>query len=369
MKQFFKLIAPMLAAVVILAACSTDSPAGAGAFEDEVGGQRAIRLGFEGGICQAAIPIAHYLGFFAEEGLETEIIVTGDLVSSRDALIAGHIDTVAGMLAGWFVPVTQGVDLQFTLGLHTGCASAFVLADSDIYEFEIGQDIAVSGAIGGAFHNIALRFVYREGFTPDDFSWRDFPAADAVIALQNGAVQVAVIPDQVGHRFVDDGVLRVIRSLDDVDFVDDNCCVLGMSGAFIAANPETAERITRAVYNASRWLDESSRNRTTAVNLLIENGYVSSAVDVDYVVGLMSRWRWGTPHHLTEQTFDISIVEYQAMGVINPALSLDDIKAQVWHPFSLEGLPSAFRPEIAPSLLTAHANTEIDRNIFVCGNH
>ncbi|MCL2220963.1 MAG: ABC transporter substrate-binding protein [Oscillospiraceae bacterium] len=342
MKKSIRIIALLVAITLgasILAACGgendrqNDTP---GAFEDEVGAARAIRLGFEGGLCQAAIPLAHLLGYFTEEGLETEIVVTGDLVSSRDALAAGHIDTVAGMLAGWFVPVTQGIDLQFTLGLHTGCASAFVLVDSDITELESGQNIAVSGAIGGAFHNIALRFAYRAGLTAEDFSFRDFPAAEAVIALQNGDVQVAVIPDQVGQRFVQDGVLRVIRSLDDVDFINDNCCVLGMTSAFINQNPETAERLTRAVYRASRWLDKSYENKVQGINLLIENGYASAAIDVAYAAGLMENWRWGIPHNLTEQTLLTSIAEFQAMGVINPDLDPETIRVQVWHPLGID---------------------------------
>jgi len=338
MKGFKKFALLALAAALLLgfSACGRNrSTPVAGNFEEEVGGQRTIRLGFEGGLCQAAIPLAHLMGFFAEEELDTEIVVTGDLVNSRDSLVAGHIDTVAGMLAGWFVPVTQGMDIRFTLGLHTGCASAFVPADSDIIRLESGQQIAVSGAIGGAFHNIALRFAYREGLAPGDFTFRDFPAAEAVIALQNGAVQVAVIPDQVGQRFVDDGILRRIRSLEDADFADDNCCVLGMTGNFIAANPETSARITRAVYRASRWIDESDANKTAAVHLLIENGYVSAGVDVAYVVGLMGNWRWGMPHYLTEQTLVVSVREYQAMGVVNPNLDPDVVKAQIWHPFEV----------------------------------
>ena len=333
------LILIFLLTASVLVACSgdTDIPSDlATSFEDEVGGQRTIRLGFEGGLCQAAIPLAHLKGYFAEEGLDTEIVVTGDLVSSRDALAAGHIDTVAGMLSGWFVPVTQGIDIRFTLGLHTGCASAFVLADSDITELEAGQSIAVSGAIGGAFHNIALRFAYRAGLSPDDFSWRDFPAAEAIIALQNGDVEVAVVPDQVGQRFVQDGVLRVIRSLDDVDFAQDNCCVLGMTGDFIDENPETAARITRAVYRVSRWLDESDDNKREGVNLLIEHGYASASVNVDYVVGLMSAWRWGMPHDLTEQTLMISIDEFQAMDVIDPNLDPETIKEQIWYPLGID---------------------------------
>ena len=307
-----------------------------GGFENEVGAGRAINLGFEGGLCQAAIPLAHVLGYFEDEGLNSEIVITGDLVSSRDALAAGNIDTVAGMLAGWFVPVTQGMDIRFVQGLHTGCSSAFVLADADISALEAGQTVAVSGAIGGAFHNIALRFAYRAGLTPDDLDFRDFPAAEAVAALQQGDVQVAVIPDQVGQRFVQEGTLKVIRSLTDADFAADNCCVLGLAGSFIDENPETSERIARAIFRASQFINESDDNKTQALNLLIEHEYISSGIDVEYMVGLMGNWRWGVPHDLVEQTLFTSIDEYQAMGVISPALAPADIQSQVWYPLGID---------------------------------
>lgn len=343
MKNHRKVMVLLFAVLLMasfLAGCSgtnDKAPQTPGVFEEEAGGTRTIRLGFEGGLCQGAIPLAHLLGFFAEEGLDTEIVVTGDLVSSRDALAAGHIDTVAGMLSGWFVPVTQGIDIRFTLGLHTGCASAFVLADSHITELEAGQNIGVSGAIGGAFHNIALRFAYREGLAPQELTFRDFPAAEAVIALQNGDVQVIVIPDQVGMRFVEEGVLRVIRSLDDGDFSNETCCVLGMTGAFIDQNPETAARISRGIYRASRWLDESFENKILGIELLMEHGYIAGGLDITYLAGLMDNWTWGIAHAFTEEILFTAIHEFQAMGVLNPNLDPGLIHGQVWHPLGIDG--------------------------------
>jgi hypothetical protein len=100
------------------------------AFLDEPASKRTIHIGYDGGLCQAAIPIAHHKGFFEAEGLKTELTRTGGTHDNvRDALAAGKIDTTAGMIAGWLKPITNGIDLKFTVGLHTGCASAFVLAD------------------------------------------------------------------------------------------------------------------------------------------------------------------------------------------------------------------------------------------------
>ena len=322
-----------------LAACSGTNTTGTSSavrtFEEEAGGRRPIQIGFEGGLCQAPLAIAHLNGFFEAEGLTTELVVTGDLVNTRDALAGGQIDVAAGMIAGWFRPVVQGIDMRFTVGLHTGCASAFVLNDSGITGFESGQDIAISGAIGGAFHNIAYRFIYRDGFTPDDFTWRDFPAAEAVIALQNGTVQVAVIPDQVAERWVEDGTLRRIRSLhEDSDFADEACCIAGLSGSFIDENPITSYKITRAIYNASRWIDESDENRLAATTLLIEEGLISGTPE--YAADLLGLFRFGLPHDVTDQTLRTTIDEYQALEILDPNLDPAVIREQVWYPLGID---------------------------------
>jgi len=239
----------------------------------------------------------------------------------------------SGMIAAWLRPVTQGVDIRFTLGLHTGCASAFVLADSDITQFEDGQDVAVTGGIGGLFHNIALRFIANDGFVAEDFTWRDFPPDQLLLALQDGTADVAVFPDNLGEQWILDGTLRRIRSLhEDPDFKYEACCVLGIAGDFFDENPLTSERISRAVFNAAQWIGESDENKAEAAQLLIDYGYISSSVE--YAVSLMQMWDWALVHEMTEQTLHNTVREYQALGIIDANISPDIVEEQIWHPCS-----------------------------------
>ena len=339
MKKFTHFTALILAFALLLSACSggagsngqnASTPPGAEPAESST-----IRIGFEGSLCQAPIVLAYLAGFFEAEGLDVQILVTGDLVNTRDAIAGGHIDAAAGMLSGWLIPLTQGIDLQFTLGLHTACASAFVLADSTTTAFLPGQNIAISGSIGGAFHNIGLRFLYQDGFSPDEFTWRDFPPAEAVIALQNGTVDVAVIPDHIGQRFVDEGLLRPIRSLTDPEFTQEACCVLGIAGPFLAQNPETSRKITQAVYSAARWMADSPENTRAAMDLLIEHGYLN--VDPEFAATLIGAWQWGLSNEQTQATIFASIVEYQSLRLLPTTFAPADILEQIWHPFDLAG--------------------------------
>ena len=86
------------------------------AYRAEPASQRVINIGFNGGLCQAAVAIAQHKGYFSAEGLRTELTRSDE---PRDAISGGKIDTSAGMIAGWLKPITNGIDLRFTVGLHT----------------------------------------------------------------------------------------------------------------------------------------------------------------------------------------------------------------------------------------------------------
>jgi len=307
------------------------------AFRAEPASSKTIHIAYDGGFCQAALAVAQLKGFFEAEGLKTELTRTGGTMDNvRDALAGGKIDTSAGMIAGWLKPITNGIDLRFTVGLHTGCSSAFVLAKSDINEFKKGQTVAISGGIGGVYHNIAYRFVAHDGFVPEDFAWRDFPADQVLLVLQNGNADVAVISDQLAEKWVEDGTLRRIRSLHgDADFSSEACCVMGIAGPFFDENPVTSEKISRAVYKASLWLDASDANKLETANLLLDNHYISGTAE--YTLRLFKLFRFGLPNDLTEKSLYDSVDEYQALGVIDKAINADDVKAQIWNPLDLEG--------------------------------
>lgn len=308
------------------------------AFKEEPASKRTIHIGYDSGLCQAAIPIAQFKGFFADEGLTTELTKSGGTQdNARDALVGGKIDTTAGMIAGWLKPVTNGVDLKFTVGLHTGCASAFVLADSPIQSFADakGKTIAINGGIGGVYHNIGYRFIAHDGFVPEDFTWKDFPADQTLLILQKDEADVAVFSDQMAEKWVKDGTLRRIRSLHaDEDFADESCCVLGIAGPFLAENPITSEKISRAIYKASLWIGESDEHKEEAAQILLDNGYISGTKE--YAISLMKLFKWGLSNELTEATLDVSITDYQKLGVLSADIDPDELKQQVWAPLDIE---------------------------------
>jgi NitT/TauT family transport system substrate-binding protein len=304
------------------------------AYKSEPASGRVINIGYDGGLCQASIPIAQNKGFFAAEGLETKLTRSE---SARDAIAGGKIDTSAGMIAAWLKPITNGVDIVFTVGLHTGCASAIVLADSDIKSFEDikGDTIAINGGIGGVYHNIAFRFVAHDGFKAADFKWKDFPADQSLLVLQRKEAKAAVLSDQLAEKWVQEGSVRRIRSLTfDKDFINESCCVMGISGKFLKENPVTSEKITRAIYKASLWLNESEANRREAAKILLDGGHISGTEE--YALSLLNMYRFGLDNATTEKSLYDSVDEYKALGVLDEKVNPDELKALIWKPLDLD---------------------------------
>ena len=304
------------------------------AYEQEEGSKRTLHISYDGGLCPVALPISQLKGFFEEEGLDTELYAASE---QRDALAAGQIDTALGMLTDWLPSIQNGVDIRFSLALHTGCTSAAVLPDSGITGFQEGQRVGFVGAIGGVYHNIALRFISHDGFKAEDFEWVSLDAGTILKALQEQQVDVIVAADQLIEQWNQDELVEVIRSQSyDEDFKNEACCALGFPGEFVEENPATAYKITRAVYKASLWLQESEENRKEAAQLLLDNGYISG--DVDFNTKLLSSMTFGLDNKALEKSLSDIVDEFIDLEILNPDTDAEAFKEQILLNYDLSKL-------------------------------
>lgn len=287
-------------------------------YEKEPASKRTINVAYDGGLCLSAIPLAQYKGYFEEEGLKTKLVASG-ATGARDALVAKKIDTAVGMITDWVTAIQNGVEIQFTEALHTGCTSAAVLADSDIQGFKAGQKVAIAGPIGGFIHNIGLRFVAHDGFKSDDFNWLAMDSGTVLSALQKGEAEVIVAGDQLINQWAKDGLVRVIRSqTTDDDFKDEACCAFGFLKSFIEENPVTVYKISRALYKTSKWLDESDENKREAVDYCLENGYTSGDADTNFE--LLKSLKFGLEYEDLNKSLHGIVPEFVQLGILKKDL-------------------------------------------------
>lgn len=90
-------------------------------------------------LCLSPVHIAVINGYFDEEfekaGLEYEL-VNAETSQAVDLLTAGNIDAAYGLTGSLMQPISNGLAVTFTTGLHTGCTKFYVKADSDIKKLE-----------------------------------------------------------------------------------------------------------------------------------------------------------------------------------------------------------------------------------------
>lgn len=296
-------------------------------YKKEAASNQTITVNYTGSLCPVALPVAKYLGFLEEEGLtKVEFVQTsGD--AARDALASGNLTVAIGFLSDWLLYYQNGEEVVSTLALHSGCASAAVLASSDKTKFEKGMKIGVSGAIGGIFHNIGLRFINHDGFTTDDFTWVALDAGTLLAALQKGQVDAIIASDELIYNYVEAGEAKVIRSQDyDPDFVNEVCCSLGFSKEFVKKNPATVYKFTRGVYRASKWLAESEENREKAVDLLLEKQYISTTKEMGVKLINLLHYGFGTKEMVA--TTNVIGKEYIALGLLPKDFDLSNAEQQ-----------------------------------------
>ena len=291
---------------------------------------RTIKVGYNGGLCTGTLGITQAKGFFKEQGLDVELVrYQGDTVTLGDALGTGKIDIAGGHIATLLVPAVNGVQMKFTTGMHTGCKSLCVLADSPYKTTKdlVGKTIAITTSIGGSDSNITMRFLLRDGLDPvRDVKYKSTDSGAAVLAMQNGEIAAALLSDQFIQRFLEDGTLRIIRSITfDDDFKDETCCIFAISKAIVENSPITARKLTQAHENARKWI---MGNREDAVRLMLENKWASG--EFDKVLAFYNTLDYGVTDKTTEETLRKVINDYKTCGILNKDIDTEEALARVW---------------------------------------
>jgi NitT/TauT family transport system substrate-binding protein len=153
-------------------------------------------------------------------------------------------------------------------------------------------------------------------------------AGASVLAMQSGEIQAALLNDQFAKKFLDDGSLRIIRSLTfDEDFKKEACCIHAINLDFYEKNPITAKKLTRAHEAASAWIME---NREEAVKLLQANNWASG--DYKLVLEIFNTYDFSISDELTEQTLRSIINDYKKFGFIDKSKDTEQLLKRIWDP-------------------------------------
>lgn len=280
--------------------------------------------GASGSLCNSPTYLAYELGYFAEEGIDAELI-TADFETKKVGLNNGTISTVNGDFQ-YFQSIEAGVGMTIVGGLHQGCIKLNVLADSDI---ETGADlegktIAVD-EIGGSPYQVTVLWLAQYGLSVDDVNIVAYNDSSLEIeALKSGQVDVAAVWDPIATISTQDGTVRTILDIGtDEPFAGHFCCFLYASTKVVEEQPELIAAELRAYYKAQNWIYE---NPEEAVRIVTEKGYVSLDEEYfDIAVELVKSYSYPSTEAYANGEWDIEgDIEYYAQALYDAGFLTTD---------------------------------------------
>ncbi|MDR1295980.1 MAG: ABC transporter substrate-binding protein [Deltaproteobacteria bacterium] len=296
---------------------------------------KKFRAGFNGSLCEGPVHIAYEKGFFKDEGLDVELIRLAP-GTNFEAITAGQIDASFGLLATLIQPLSNGLPIKITSGLHTGCDKLLVKPDSgiktlaDLKGKRVGVPSLTSSPIMFARRGLAAAGV-KVGDKDSEVEFVVFTNAELPLALEKGAVDAVAANDPVASVAARDFNLTVLLdSARDQPYADQYCCASYVNAELVDKDPEAAASYTRAMQRAAAWIQ---KNQEETARIQVEKKYVAG--DPVFNAQVIKTFRYIPSVSGAYKAFGITAGELKKIGVLGPRVDVEAL-----HKSSFASLPN-----------------------------
>lgn len=242
-----------------------------------------LKIGWSGSLCEAAIHMAVEKGYFEEQGLKYELIKLAP-GTAFDAVTSGQIDAAFGLLASLIQPLSNGLPIKITTGLHTGCDKVLVKADSGIKEPKdlIGKTVGVPSYTSSPYI-FAKRVLADNGFDVTEkgnqVNFVVLAQADLPAALEKGSVDAIALNDPTATIAANENNLNIIfDSAMQAPYKDQYCCSAYVSNDIATNHPTVAAKYTIALQKAAAWVQD---NKDETAQIQVDNKWVAGDTTVN----------------------------------------------------------------------------------------
>ncbi|MDR0867345.1 MAG: ABC transporter substrate-binding protein [Planctomycetota bacterium] len=286
-----------------------------------------IRIGDGGGLCEGPIHIGIEKGFFTAEGLRVETFKLAP-GTAFEAIAAGKIDATNGLLATLLAPLVHGLPIKITTGLHTGCNKVLVPANSPIKtaaDFR-GKKVGVPSLVSSPI-TFAKRVLAASGVgvsaTNMEVEFIVYSEAELPLALERGAIDAIAGGDPIAAIAAKKNNLTVLfDSATLPPYNEQYCCAAYVSNALYEKSPEVAAKFTRAMQQASLWI-QSHQDETAAIQ--VEKKYVPG--DAELNAAVLKTYNFIPSAQGAYTAFAALTQELRAIGVIAEDFDVEHLKS------------------------------------------
>lgn len=254
----------------------------------------------------AVLVAAHERGFAEEEGLALDLIRTTSWATLRDRLVYGQVQA-AQMLAPLAVAVALGLSQQpaalaapYKLGVNGNMlvmASDFAKALEPDVASRLADPLGTAHDFAAAIglwrrkpvigvvhrfssHSLMLRYwLASAGVDPDrDVVLRVLPPSLTVEAMQAGEIDGFIAGEPWGSAAVEAGLAETV-AIGERIWRRGVEKILAMRESWMDENPDTVDRLLRALARAAAWCDDRA-NHAALADLLCDPRYVDQPADL-----------------------------------------------------------------------------------------
>jgi NitT/TauT family transport system substrate-binding protein len=283
-----------------------------------------IHLGYVGSSCEAYFYVADALGLYKKYNLNVNLDKVGG-TNNLSLLSTGKIDVTDFVVEQALKPISEGLQIKFTINAMSGCFSSIIKPDAPYKSWKDlkGKSIGIAGAVGGAGMNYAYDVIAYEGLDPtsSDFHWKPYAdSASLLIAFEKGEVDVVVGGDATNYKEVNAGKAKFFSYMaTDAAYKGQGCCLLAFNSDYIKNHPDTAKAFSAAIYEASLWVGQHTEQ---AADILVNGGYVAGTVPD--VLQLIKTYGWNPGYNIGYKTLVEASGLFAKTGIIDK--STDPVK-------------------------------------------
>jgi NitT/TauT family transport system substrate-binding protein len=278
--------------------------------------------------------MAYNKGFFAQEGLDVELVNTSGGYSETDALSSGKLDGAPGILFTWLKPIEQGADIRLTAGLHGNCLRLVIAKNAGIKkaaDFK-GRTIAV-GALGDSAMSFFALLLAKNGVDPvHDVTWKVFPYTQLGVSFDKGEAVAAAAPDPFAYTLILQGkatqvgnnLLGLYGNTAGIT-THKYCCTTALSGKLVRDQPKVAAAVTRAWLKGSRYA--GAHTHETSV---VETSHKYVALPQPVVEKLLNTYLWIPSATLVKEDIYVGARNFKITGFLDPNTDPDKLAATAY---------------------------------------
>jgi NitT/TauT family transport system substrate-binding protein len=231
--------------------------------EPATGEMQSVSMGFIPVMNFAPVFVAYELGYFAEQGLDVELRQFAGGSEMIAQLATNDLNTgIGGAGPGLFNAFNTGLPVRIIAPGHSEgnpVATPLVVAKAKCESGEItsvadlkGKKVSINAP--GATEYWIAQALAQGGLTIDDIELQTLPFPDAVVALESGAIDAAILGEPTATLAEQQGI--GVRLTTDFDVQGIQPTVVYGNVDFITENPEAAAGLLTGYMKAVRVITE-----------------------------------------------------------------------------------------------------------------